>query len=88
MQVTLEFTCAFFLFTLLIRRLTLLATTAFFGTLMFSEFGTPVGHLANQRTWEWELIFVIGTIFALGIVTLAETLGKEGWQARVLGDLF
>lgn len=88
LQMLLEFSCAFFLVTLLLRPLTLLATTVFFGTLMMSEFGTPVGHIANQRDWEWELLFVTGTIFALGIMTLAEAISRAGWRARLLGDRF
>ncbi len=87
-QATLEFSCAFFLVTLLVRPLTLLATFVFFSTLMISEFGTPVGHIANDDTWEWELLFVTGTILVLAVVTLAEALGKEGWRARILGDRF
>ncbi|WP_421724367.1 hypothetical protein [Bauldia sp.] len=88
LQMVLEFSCAFFLVTLLLRPLALLATTVFFGTLMMSEFGTPVGHIANQRDWEWELLFVTGTIFALGVMTLAEAMRQSSWRALLLGDRF
>ena len=44
--------------------------------------------MPNEDTWEWELLFVTGTIFVLAIVTLAEALGKEGWRARMFGDRF
>ena len=86
LQATAEFACAFFLVTLLVRPLALLATFGFFFTLMFSEFGVSATIKAgSETTWEWEMLFLTGVILMLAVAHLGPLLTSTTWKSRLLG---
>lgn len=89
LQAIAEFSCAFFLVTLLIRPITLVATFGFFFTLMFSEFGVSATvKQGSENTWEWEMLFVTGVLLMLAIMHFGRAAEQTTWKHRILGDKF